>query len=364
MQNTDLIIKNVTFSNNENNLFLITNCNLTFENSSLLHHICSSIDFGCFIKGVQNSRIYLLSSLISNVISNFQGGIIYLDESLIFIENSSFSDLRVFTCEGSCILSTISLITILNSKFIDYDGNCIYQTQGSLSIEKIIFDNFQNKNSSSKIFGEYGTVFCDSCENLNINNSYFYENHNVQIGGAITLISTIYQYNVYIINECQFINNIVSQKGGAISIFDSNSTVTRNYFSLNTATYGGGIYFESQNINIILYIENNSFSDNTADLEGGAIKWIKIKPQIQVNNIFLHNNALYGNDIAAFPIRMIVNLIDENETISLENFTINQIPTILNITTGNAFIYNISVKIIDYYGQVVSSLTSNMFLYF
>ena len=52
-----------------------------------------------------------------------------------------------------------------------------------------------------------------------------------------------------------------------------------------------------------LNITDNIFINNSAVLEGGAIKWNDEMPIIS-NNTFENNTAVYGDNIASFPLRI------------------------------------------------------------
>jgi len=67
-----------------------------------------------------------------------------------------------------------------------------------------------------------------------------------------------------------------------------------------------------------ILISSNIFNSNVAFTEGGAVKWNDENPTF-IDNTFLNNSALYGADIASFPIRIILKCwpSDDNESISL-----------------------------------------------
>lgn len=85
--------------------------------------------------------------------------------------------------------------------------------------------------------------------------------------------------------------NCSHEQGGAISLLDiSNVTIQDNTsFIGNIAkTKGGAIYFEcnnhSENVNqCSLAINDSNFINNTAGVEGGAIKWNIYAPK--TNNL-------------------------------------------------------------------------------
>ena len=52
------------------------------------------------------------------------------------------------------------------------------------------------------------------------------------------------------------------------------------------------------------YIDSNTFINNTAHISGGAIKWDDVLPYNLTTNIFDQNSAVYGTDIASYPIKL------------------------------------------------------------
>ena len=52
------------------------------------------------------------------------------------------------------------------------------------------------------------------------------------------------------------------------------------------------------------FLIGNNFTKNVADRDGGAIKYTSQAP-IDLKNFFSGNAAVYGNDSASYPVRMI-----------------------------------------------------------
>ena len=106
-------------------------------------------------------------------------------------------------------------------------------------------------------------------------------------------------------------------------------------------------------------LQLNLFSFNKANIEGGAIKWSQNMPNI-IDNKYENNQAQYGSEIAAFPLRLIVNIHNETTFTDIDNnssllFDGSDNKTILleNISSGNSFPYVIVAKTLDIYGNIV-----------
>ena len=109
-------------------------------------------------------------------------------------------------------------------------------------------------------------------------------------------------------------------------------------------------------------IFDNTFFNNTALKEGGAIKWNDEEPFL-VNNVFWNNSAIYGENIACFPIRIIANLYnssDPNVTIKFPQndeilwSTNSTNISLKHISSGNIIPYIIQFQILDVYGKIVN----------
>ena len=359
--NTNLILENCIFIENFNNLFFLESSSVKFDQSIIQNHICTVLQYGCFADETETSDVYIINSIM-NLVSSVMGGIIYTDTSNLFIEESFFSDIKANNALGSFLLSTDSHISSVNASFQNYDVNFFNLENVSLIISNNTFNNGNNIFEDIAIIS-YGTIYCESCQNSTINNSFFSGNGNAQTGTLTFVSETISLLNTtYLIYKCIFSYNQAMNQGGAISLFNSKVLIMDNDFIGNQANYGGSIYCQTINESNVIEIRNNTFTSNLAFSEGGAIKWIDEMPQIDQNNVFINNSALYGNDIAAFPIRMEVFLINGNETFSLSEFGI--LPLIVNVSSGNLFPFNISINLRDCYDQIVTHLTDSRYFFF
>ncbi len=48
----------------------------------------------------------------------------------------------------------------------------------------------------------------------------------------------------------------------------------------------------------------NNFTQNSAEVEGGALKYTSKRPQNITQNIYSRNSASYGHNIASYPVRI------------------------------------------------------------
>ena len=117
-------------------------------------------------------------------------------------------------------------------------------------------------------------------------------------------------------------------------------------------------------MNINIY--DNVFENNTAKIDGGAIMWSDESPDL-CNNTFINNSAIYGENIASFPIRIILNIYNgTSDDGSNSNVIFPQKDDILwnntretmllldNISSGNIIPYVLQFQVLDTYGKIVN----------
>lgn len=114
---------------------------------------------------------------------------------------------------------------------------------------------------------------------------------------------------------------------------------------------------------MIMEISSNIFQYNKAIKEGGAVKWSDEQPSF-FNNSFENNSAVYGEDIASFPIRMILNFFNKSNFSAsnylppdknkiLWNTTYSKI-SLSNISSGNSIQFVLEFILLDVYGKIVN----------
>ena len=119
-----------------------------------------------------------------------------------------------------------------------------------------------------------------------------------------------------------------------------------------------------------IQIIDNIFMNNSAGLEGGAIKWSDEMPYF-LNNTYMNNSAIYGEDIASFPIRIILSIYNKTlvKSVNLSRtdailWAVNRSNISLqNISSGNSIAYILHFEILDVYGKIMN-LDGGLVLYF
>ena len=246
---------------------------------------------------------------IDNIYGGGDGGAILwigshgiIKDNCMFRENYAQSRGGAIYLHGSSIENCTN-ITITHSSFSDnyagMNGGAVDWNEGSHD-GNIFYCNFVDNVAGSN----GGAVFW-SGHHGEILHSNFTHNHakgeitdlhgNMGDGGAI-----IWTGLNGTVDDCRFIDNIASQRGGAAYLQNcshgncTNTTFMNSYFKHNTAgTNGGAIdWHEGANDGHVL---NSIFEQNIAKRSGGAIYWNGNVGEIKDSN-FTANKALGENN--------------------------------------------------------------------
>ena len=102
-----------------------------------------------------------------------------------------------------------------------------------------------------------------------------------------------------ILKNSSFTNNVANETAGVILSVNTNMTIDRCRFENNTALLkdAGALYLDCQDSSTSpcqYTISNSIFKNNSALIDGGAIKYDYYPPNISNNNTFISNKATYG----------------------------------------------------------------------
>ena len=206
--------------------------------------------------------------------------------------------------------------TVLEAYNTVFEGNnatfgaAIYDEGGLIKVDNCTF----NDNAGLGI-GSPGTentqgaaiLVMDEGSIARITNSKF--NRNVaKVGGAISF-SDLGEDSL--IDNCTFIDNVAGVDGGAVYLWSNGAAVavTDSEFISNDAAYGGAI--ENEGVGELL-VDGCTFVENTASVRGGAII---SSGNTSVSNSVFENNEALGNTNAIY-------LYYPNTTLALSNNTI------------------------------------------
>ena len=220
--------------------------NTFINNTAYSDRVTNDNDLGggaILIKGTGNGVHTIINSTFINNTANFGGGIVlYQTSANVIITNATFDGNKAIIGGQSC-----------------GQGGSIW-TKVKFTANNITFANGEATNRG-------GGLYISSNADMTYTNLTFI-NNSAGYGGGL-----YWSKNSVTIDGMTFINNSAEQ-GGAI-FFPNGGSSTQNPtkvinsdFSGNSATSGGAIYLN--NVGNI-FILNNSFTDNSAVMDGGAI---------------------------------------------------------------------------------------------
>ncbi|GEM_PF-704223 len=203
----------------------------------------------------------------------------------IMIDGTVNSQIIKAIVKSNSIINNIALSEAMST----YSGglgvkNCeVIFSENKVKDNSAVFEGFAVGGGTSIMYYRPASI---------VSNNYFENNFATTEGGALYFLDEE-GVEITVCNNTFISNNAF--KGGAINNFNGSLVIQNNAFKNNSANYGGAIYlrgFLSENQRFI----NNSFSENTAIENGGAVYCYGLN-QFFLNDIFWNNNATIGEDI-------------------------------------------------------------------
>lgn len=249
---TSKIFINSSIFENNTNIIISTTFSSVFclNNINVSYHKCEMFDVGCLVKSLENSTILIEKVNVLDLDKKVKDGNIYIENSNLFINNSTFKLLRISSQIGSCIQSLNSFISITATIFTDFTKNCIHSSFSSKLA--LISSNFTIETPQKLIKTIYGVLFCEDCSFFSLNGCVFSGNTVERNGAAISLISTLsYQNSLrdsFIVENCSFIDNKAEENAAGIFIYSVNISITKSFFLRNQAKRGAAIFLSNSGI--------------------------------------------------------------------------------------------------------------------
>lgn len=303
---SSLKLMSCTIVNNLNSVIFISKVVLTMQNTNFSNNFCEAKQMGCLISSDQDSSLDLLSiSVVNTTATSTEPGAFYITNSNLTLENSFFYNSTSLGL-GACIYSFNSILNVKNSNFSKFYPSCIYLNSSTSVLSEISMGN------SSVIYSPITVTFSKA---FILGNSYFFNNYGAKEGAAL-----YFQNNMNAISQTQIIStkfyrNTAKNNGGAIIVKNENISFFNCLFEENQALIGGALYLENtMDSSGGSYLISSSFLENNAGIDGGAVKFTEKWPIL--NNVTMSNNsAVYGNDYAAYNVRIAFQIYEiYNET--------------------------------------------------
>ena len=367
---TTILVNNSNFSNNRANgtsrdggALYILSSNSKVSNSTFINNTATRYGGDIYWSGTSGIVEY---SNFTGSNATTSGGSIYVVGDSTKIIYSNFTSHHAST--GGAVYISGSDVTLNNTIFKNNNatsGGAIYAT-GSSSI--ITYSNFTGNNATSGgAIYSYGTSSYAQSTPITISYSNFTDNHAINNAGAV------YIGHNSNIEYCNFTANTATNGGAAViaildarilnSIFKNNNatelggaiyaqTVDRAYILDSTfiacyADNGGAIYNEG-NIAAGLSINNDTFMENVAYHNGGAIYYV-VDNGLETEKVYRDYNH-FDNQEETVGDRISVDLKNSAGT-SRGKYIVNCL-----ITDDNRdYMLNVSSKgMLSYHGGIVS----------
>ena len=292
---------------------------------STIYNISTTDNTNFVFAGV-NTIVYIVNTTYTNWSSPFifaTTAQINIDKMVVYGWNAQLECIFIFKAPSVSILNSkisysISLTSI--SCFIITNSNVelIFNTSISNLDQDAIYWNFWNISTINGL--EVSSTHGMNAKNSNINKMENWRFLSNGKGYSSQVETTI--------------------KGGAILFTNTNFTINSSVFSNNIAIYGAGIFISWQLNSICLTsILNTTFSDNVAQISGGAIMYDLFRPTLS-SLIFSNNSAQYGPNIASYAIKIKIGETNQN-TLTINNA--------ISGKSSQIFIFNI----LDFDDQVI-----------
>jgi len=189
-----LVVENSTFINNLGNMMIVYNSGLNITNSIFENNTCY-YDFGCILNLQQFSNIYLIGNLFINITNSNEGGVFFISQSTILIQNQVLKNSNTSNY-AACLLGESVEAHFRNFSSSNYLYGCLYFLNSSIIIENSVFQNtmysFPENNfcfSSLCCFECLSLIIAETSFSGNINNTYY--------GGVHHLNSLFFYFNSY-----------------------------------------------------------------------------------------------------------------------------------------------------------------------
>ena len=333
-----LTLNNVTFIDNYAKteggaVGLYGNVILTSDNSDFIDNYAEAGSAIFVQKGVLN----LYNADLSSKIFNMYSQIAALTNSIVYIENATFSNSNSSYAPALYLRS--SKTSVINSKFINLRGNITsgaigVRMGGDLYVKNCEFINTTSSKNAGAIFAdvlydsnlgavtiidtvfrdtssEFGGAFLQLSGNLSLNNTKFINSHATYNGGSVYLSGV-----TGLINNCTFDSNGVDviegypTYGGAILLDRGTYNISGSKFFNNNASAGSAVYaYDSA-----YTITNSIFENNTNPI----YTFFDKQSIIDETNIFINDNNISTNNTLFTTI-----IIGEGMQLTLINNTIN-----------------------------------------
>ena len=341
-----------------------------------LQEILIQDGIGTYGAGIRarSTSVYLTNVNLTNNTASQGGGGIYLEDSMIDIIDSIFTQNSVGSnnhgvgsdiyCNNAQIYKyQVLTLTIEDSNTNQLQGCSLYVTYSNLVLKNFDFRGRTDYSASA--------LDCEDCIDVNITNTNF---DNLKDETAVLLSNNYKQTTYLMIKDCDFSNCSTTQDGGFMNIIgDVNIFISyTNFIGGFAGLRGGAIYYENSANFSASYFNflNVLFKNNAAQGNGGAIYTAYTLVGKDTNVTFSSNNASNGKDIYSFPSKLLIVQNTGEDISELQLYVGNKsfindylkkkfdVNPVFYTKSGNPFSFGI--LIIDDYNNVLDSETDTI----
>lgn len=224
-------------------------------------------------------------------------------EGIVIIDAEKID--RIFTIDGPYDVKLDNLVLINGTAPTDGVTSDIhevveYAAGGAINIVNEAYVEMTNMIFMNNFASEFGGAINSESPYTIVRNSIFLGNVAGVYGGAIDFESAN-----CLVDNCSFAYNDAAN-GGAIGWIGDNARILNSNFENNTAGIGAAIFIENTEKSEGNLIFNNTFINNEATEQGGAIEvenadmHSNLEWTLVDNNIFKYNYAFNGGAVSAY----------------------------------------------------------------
>jgi predicted outer membrane repeat protein len=299
-------------------IFHLLSSTFTYTNSTMQNIDCPSKDEAIFqvrLESIFNTNGN--AALIKNTTCQFT----FLLYSFAYLNDITFDGANLAETYIDSIESTLQFSSI-NLRNINTTATAIISVENSASLTSTD-SNFESANMPYfYITGSTATFTSTTFQNMN----------------STIMRAAVFEESTVKLITSTFKNLKSTEQGGAVDTLNSNVNITGTTFLNNTAPIGGGVALRCEEGTTCTYsISTCNFTNNIATTNGGAIYYDFYKPTMS-GNTFSGNVALYGPDMAAYPVKILPETIPNQTYVS-----------------GQSIVTEIRYKLVDVDGLTIAT---------
>lgn len=325
------------------NLFSVFRSDVTISNAEVRNVVSNQ-----YLFYLSNSNASLISCLFADLSFAEAGGFGNVFEaSYLQVLNSQLTNFT--SLENGMLSVTDSWLRITSTLITSFNVSLITAQQSSVHLSQVQVQegHISLENKSVSMLPDGGVLMCVDCS-LVMLTEVSVSDVSANNGAVLSASLLVAAEGRVEVSHCRFTRCRGKTLGGVFSTNGYVVDIRNSVFVDNKADSGGVINYQG-NFTASLLL-NNTFSNNSAVLDGSCVRWVGLRPAL-INNSFSGNSALYGNPEASTP-----NHFRLLESISLQPLT--QLP--IQGVTGQSMQPPLTIGLFDAIDQLVVTDNSTL----